>query len=113
MRSVSVQVRSEGVLGDDFGKDLVGAPGDVSRFLSSRVVGRGRRGKHACGDAVLLHIRERTFDGPIGLFMSSRLRVIRPVVFLGHLSLDICKKLHNGKLTYAKSPVIIGKHFGM
>jgi hypothetical protein len=33
--------------------------------------------------------------------------------FLGHLSLDICKKLHNGKSTYAKSPVIIGKHFGM
>jgi hypothetical protein len=43
------------VLGDDFGKDLVGAPSDVSRFLSSRVVARGRRGKHACGDVVLLH----------------------------------------------------------
>ena len=43
------------LLGDDFGKDLVGAPSDVSRLLSSRVVGRGRSGKNACGDVVLLH----------------------------------------------------------
>jgi hypothetical protein len=43
------------VLGDDFGKDLIGALSDVSGFLSSCVVGRGRSGKRACGDVVLLH----------------------------------------------------------
>jgi hypothetical protein len=40
------------VLGDDFGKELVGAPGDVSRFLSSRVVGRGRSGKLAIEESL-------------------------------------------------------------
>jgi hypothetical protein len=43
------------VLGDDFGKDLVAAPSNVSCFLSSRVLGRGRSGKPVCGDVVLLH----------------------------------------------------------
>src|SRR5258708_22484480 len=42
------------LLGGDFGKDLVGAPSNVSRFVSSRGVGRGRSGKRACGDVVLL-----------------------------------------------------------
>jgi hypothetical protein len=58
-RSCSEAIR---VPGDDFGKDLVGAPSNVSPCLFSRVV------KHACGNVAPLHIRECTFDRPIGLF---------------------------------------------
>src|SRR5258707_14151540 len=55
--------------GNDVGQRFVDAPGDVACLLARRMVGRVRVREDAGRDVMLLHIRERAFDGPIGLFL--------------------------------------------